>query len=111
MAKISEIASIQNNYFEDCKYVSITDLLNKQIEITDVKMFINREGQDSIAIRFEWPGDIGGEVCRTVTHAKAVIDLLATEEVRKILDSGETIEGCLVQKKSKQSGRNYITIQ
>lgn len=107
MAKISEIASIQNNYFEECDYMSITDLLNKPVQVIDIKMFTNREGQDSIALKVE----IDGKIVRTVTHAKAVIDLLATEEVRKILDSGETIEGTLVQKKSKQTGRNYITIQ
>ena len=111
MAKVSEIASVQNNYFEDCKYIPVPELIGKVIQITDYKVFSNREGQDSIALRFEWAGDIGGEVCRTVTHAKAILDLIATDEVRAILDGGDYVEGMLVQKRSKTTGRNYITIQ
>lgn len=111
MAKVSEIATTVNNYFEDCKYVPVPELIGKTVEITDYKVFSNREGQDSIALRFEWPGEIGGEVCRTVTHAKAVIDLIATDEVRAILDGGDFIEGTFVQKKSKTTGRNYISLQ
>lgn len=111
MVKASEIIEAQNNFFEDCKYVAVPELIGKTMCITDYKVFSNREGQDSIALKFEWLGDIGGEVCRTVTHAKAIIDLIATDKVREILDSGDCIEATLVQKKSKTTGRNYITIQ
>lgn len=107
MAKISEIATTVNNFFDDYEYVSIANLINEEIKIIDYEKFENREGQDSIALKIE----VNGRLARTVTHAKAIIDLVATNEVREILNSGETLEGTIIQKKSKQTGRNYITIQ
>lgn len=107
MAKVSEIATTLNNYFDDCEYISIADLIKEDIKIVDYEKFANREGQDSIALKIE----VNGKMARTVTHAKAIIDLVATDEVREILDSGDTLDGTVVQKKSKQTGRNYITIQ
>ena len=107
MVNVSEIAANINNYFGDCEYKSIADMIDEKIKIIDYVTFDNREGQNSIALKVE----IDGAVVRTVTHAKALIDLIATDEVRGILDGGETLDGTIIQKKSRQTGRNYITIQ
>ena len=107
MVNVSEIANNVNNYFDDCEYISIADLIGKPVKVVDYETFENREGQDSIALKLEHDG----RVVRTVTHAKALIDLIATDGVRDILDRGDTLDGTIVQKKSKQTGRNYITIQ
>ena len=107
MVNVSELTNNVNNYFADCEYVSIADLIGKPIKIIYFETFENREGQDSIALKLEHDGN----VVRTVTHAKALIDLIATDEIRTILDCGDTLDGTIIQKKSKQTGRNYITIQ
>lgn len=106
MARLSDLKPKINEYFPECEYRAIGDLVGKDLVLIDYARFENREGADSMALKLS----DGADSVRTVTHAKAIIDMICCDEVRQALGEGG-IECRIVQKRSEKSGRNYLTLE
>lgn len=106
MAKLSDIKPKVNDFFPECEYRAIGDLVGRDLILLDFARFENREGADSMALKLS----DGGDAIRTVTHAKAIIDMICCDEVRQALEEGD-VECKIVQKRSEKSGRNYLTLE
>lgn len=108
MVKFNDIKPKVNNFYPDASYVPLGDLVGREIVIKAFTRFENREHEDSVAIHFGYPGDDGEY--RTVTHSKAIIELLLSDEVDQAISEGG-VECTITQRKSEKSGRNYLTLQ
>lgn len=106
MARLSDIRPKINDYFSECEYRPIGDLVGRDLVLIDFARFENREGADSMALKLT----DGEDSVRTVTHAKAIIDMICCDEVRQALGEGG-VECRIVQKKSEKTGRNYLTLE
>lgn len=109
MAKICDVRESMNNFFPNAEYTALSDVIGKPVEFRDWEIFNNKDDVESVAILFNLVGDESTDR-RTVTHSKAVIDLLRQDGISS-LKGIEPLEGTIVEKASKKGGRKYLTIE
>lgn len=112
MRTIGDLREKTNDYFSDCGYVPMDELLDQDIIILDAVTFENRDGLPTAAIKACYPdmeGNITGQVFKTTTHAGPIVDMLKTANVVDLLAAGEPIGAKIIEKKSKNSNRTYRT--
>lgn len=107
--KIADLIPKTNEFFPECEYIALGDIIAKPLRIIDYVGFDNREGRPSVALKLKLDAD--GKTYRTVTHSQAILDILNTDEVRDMLALGEELEATLVQRKSQKTGRLYLTLE
>lgn len=106
MAKIGDVKKSVNSFFNDVEYIALGDLIGQPISLIDWEIFENKDGVESVALKFAKNGLMG----RTVTHSKAIIDLLRQDDIDS-LKGAEPLDGTIVERKSKKTGRTFITIE
>ena len=95
MARISEVKG--SNPFPDVDFIEIDSILNEPIEILKVETFENLKGP-GIHILLSYKG----REFRACSHGVAICDLLGRQEVKELLEGGETIECKFVKQQSKK---------
>ena len=101
MARISEVKG--QNPFPDVDFVEIDSILNEPIEILKVETFENLKGPGIHIL-----ASVKGKECRLCSHGVAICDLLGRQEVKDILEGGETIECKFVKVSSKNNPANKV---
>ena len=112
MRSISDLREKTNDYFSDCEYLAMDELIDQDIAILDAVTFDNRDGLPTAAMkiaRMDAQGNITNDVYKTTTHAGPIVDMLKSAQVIDLLAAGEPIGARIIEKKSKNSNRTYRT--
>lgn len=110
MRSISDLREKTNDYFSDCEYIPMDELIDRDIVILDAAVFENRDGLPTAAIKACYPDQAGEPtVIKTTTHSGPIVDMLKTAQVIDLLAAGEPIGAKIIEKKSKNTNRTYRT--
>ena len=112
MMNISDLREKTNDYFSDCEYIPMDELIDQDIAILDAVTFENRDGLPTAAMkiaRIDMAGNITAAVYKTTTHAGPIVDMLKSGTVIDLLADGQPIGATIIEKKSKNSNRTYRT--
>jgi len=101
MAKISDFKP--TNPYPDAEYAELDSILDKQITLIDAEVFENKKGKGAHIL-----AQIDGKEIRLCTHAVAIADLLAKEELQNALKSGDYIVCKFVKVKSESNPERQV---
>ena len=95
---------IQSKPFEgvDSEYMSINDVLDRDIKIIDFKTFENDKGEGVFILCKDIETELVFHLC---THSIGLVGTLKNPKVREVLDTGDIIATKIVQRKSTKSDR------
>ena len=95
---------LQNKPFEgvDSDYMSINDVLGRDIKIIDFKTFENDKGEGAFILCKDMETELVFHLC---THSIGLVGTLKNPKVREILNTGDIIATKVVQRKSTKSDR------
>lgn len=95
---------IQNKPFEgvDSEYMSINDVLDRDIKIIDFKTFENDKGEGVFILCKDIETELVFHLC---THSIGLVGTLKNPKVREVLDTGDIIATKIVQRKSTKTDR------
>ena len=95
---------LQNKPFEgvDSDYMSINDVLDRDIKIIDFKTFENDKGEGVFILCKDMETELVFHLC---THSIGLVGTLKNPKVREVLDTGDIIATKIVQRKSTKSDR------
>lgn len=95
---------LQNKPFEgvDSDYMSINDVLDRDIKIIDFKTFENDKGEGAFILCKDMETELVFHLC---THSIGLVGTLKNPKVREVLDTGDIIATKIVQRKSTKSDR------
>lgn len=95
---------LQNKPFEgvDSEYMSINDVLDRDIKIIDFKTFENDKGEGVFILCKDMETELVFHLC---THSIGLVGTLKNPKVREVLDTGDIIATKIVQRKSTKSDR------
>jgi len=88
MRSISDLREKTNDYFGDCEYIPMDELIDQDIAILDAVTFENRDGLPTAAMkiaRMDAQGNITDDVYKTTTHAGPIVDMLKSAQVIDLL--------------------------
>ena len=112
MRSISDLREKTNDYFSDCEYIPMDELIDQEIVILDAAVFDNRDGLPTAAIKACYPdqaGDPTEQIFKSTTHSGPIVDMLKSAQVIDLLAAGEPIGAKIIEKKSKNTNRTYRT--
>ena len=112
MRSISDLREKTNDYFSDCAYVPMDELIDIEIAVLDAVTFENRDGLPTAAIKACYLDNAGNpteQIFKTTTHAGPIVDMLKSAQVIDLLAAGEPIGAKIIEKKSKNRNRTYRT--
>lgn len=95
---------LQNKPFEgvDSDYMSINDVLDRDIKIIDFKTFENDKGEGAFILCKDMETELVFHLC---THSIGLVGTLKNPKVREVLDTGDIIATKIVQRKSTKTDR------
>ena len=95
---------LQNKPFEgvDSEYMSINDVLDRDIKIIDFKTFENDKGEGAFILCKDIETELVFHLC---THSIGLVGTLKNPKIREVLDTGDIIATKIVQRKSTKSDR------
>ena len=95
---------LQNKPFEgvDSDYMSINDVLDRDIKIIDFKTFENDKGDGAFILCKDMETELVFHLC---THSIGLVGTLKNPKVREVLDTGDIIATKIVQRKSTKTDR------
>ena len=95
---------IQNKPFEDVdsEYMTINDVLGRDIQILDFKLFENDKGEGVFILCKDVETDCVFHLC---THSVGLVGTMQNPKIREVLDTGDCITTRIVQRKSTKSDR------
>lgn len=95
---------IQSKPFEgvDSEYMSINDVLDRDIKIIDFKTFENDKGEGVFILCKDIETECVFHLC---THSLSLVGTMQNPKVREVLDTGDIIATKIVQRKSTKSDR------
>ena len=95
---------LQNKPFEgvDSEYMSINDVLDRDIKIIDFKTFENDKGEGAFILCKDMETELVFHLC---THSIGLVGTLKNPKVREVLDTGDIIATKIVQRKSTKTDR------
>lgn len=95
---------IQSQPFEgvDSEYMSINDILDRDIKIIDFKLFENDKGEGVYVLCKDMETELVFHIC---THSVGLVGTMKNPKVREILNTGDIIATKIVQRKSTKTDR------
>lgn len=90
---------------KDDDFVSTKNLIDKRIIVTAYRLF-TKDDSEGVFILFE----CNGEAHYTVTHSIGIVKTFQNEAVQQAFEDGEHLEARIVERKSKTTGRKYLSI-
>ena len=95
---------LQNKPFEgvDSEYMSINDVLDRDIKIIDFKTFENDKGEGAFILCKDMETELVFHLC---THSIGLVGTLKNPKIREVLDTGDIIATKIVQRKSTKTDR------
>ena len=102
MVSMAEIKGNDNPFGIDSEYMSIADILDRDIKIIDIKFFENDKGEGVFILCKDMDTECVFHLC---THSVGLVGTLKNPKVREILDTGDIIATKIVQRMSTKSNR------
>ena len=95
---------IQSKPFEDVdsEYMAINDVLGRDIQILDFKLFENDKGEGVFILCKDVETDCIFHLC---THSVGLVGTMQNPKIREVLDTGDIVATRIVQRKSTKSDR------
>ena len=113
MAKWSEIKGYEKGepFFEDCTYVDVRTILNREVSVLDIKAFENDKGP-GVAAKI----DVGEDECVYIcTHSIGIVKTLTSDDFANALSdalaSGSTIDITIREGKSTKTGKYFYYVE
>ena len=86
----------------DSEYMSINDVLDRDIKIIDFKLFENDKGEGVFILCKDVETDCIFHLC---THSVGLVGTMQNPKIREVLDTGDIVATRIVQRKSTKSDR------
>lgn len=106
MVSMAEIKGNDSPFDIESEYMSINDILGRDIEINDFKTFENDKGEGAFILCKDAQTYAVFHLC---THSVGLVGTLKNPKVREILDTGDIIATRIVQRKSTKSNKMVYT--